>query len=380
MTAGTPSVDALVRTRRRALGLGLVASVLAALGLLVDADRFWRAWLVAVVLATGVASGCLALSLLHALTGGAWGQAVRRPLEAAAATLPVLGVLFVPLLVGLPRLYPWARPDEVAADPLLQHKAAWLNVPGFTGRFALVFLVWIASALVHARLVRRDERRGRPAPGHATRRVAAPALLAWVLATTVAAIDWIMSLEPHWTSSLFGLAFVSGSALSALAFVVLATVAAPGAAGEDPAARLHDLGTLLFAFVMLFAYLAFSQFLLIWSADVPEEVTFYLDRSRGGWGWVAGALALLHFAVPFGILLGRGVKRDPRWLGAIAAGLLVMRWVDLQWHVAPTAPAGGLLHWIDVAALVGVASLFVATFTWQLLRREAPSPTGARDG
>ena len=374
-----PPRDALARLSRRALVVGLVATLAAWLGTLVDPDQVLRAWLVAVVLATGVAAGCLALVLLHLLTGGAWGRVVRRPLEAAAGTLPLLALLFVPLLAGLPRLYPWARPEQVATDPLLQHRAAWLNAPCFTARLVLTFLVWIGTAL----LLRRQGRRRASDDAHApraTRRLAAPALLAWALVATSAAIDWLMSLEPHWRSSLVGIAFITGSVLSALAFVVVVS----GAGGErspfggrvEPD-RLHDLGTLLFAFVMLFAYFAFSQFLLVWSADLPEEVTFYLRRSRDGWGWVAGALALLHVAVPFALLLGRRAKRNRHVLVAVASLVLLMRWVDLQWHVAPTAVGGAaLVHWIDLTALLGVAALFVAAFAWRLGRD--PHPPRAR--
>ena len=299
------------------------------------------------------------------------------PLEAAARTLPVVTLFFVPIaLAGLPALYPWARPEVVAADPVLQAKRAYLNVPFFLARAVLYFAGWNAIVWLLARWSREQDVGG-PQPLGAERKfrlLSAPGLLAYGLFVTFASIDWVMSLDPHWYSTIFGVIFMGGQGLAAmaLAILLLAWLQAhePYRSTVTPA-HFHDLGTLLFAFVMLWAYFAFSQFLIIWSGNLPEEITWYLDRMRGGWGAVAVALAVGQFVVPFLLLLSRDVKRSPRALAAIAAAVLAMRYVDLLWMIVPTG--GERFHWLDLIVPAALLAFWSAALAAQL-RRTMPLP------
>lgn len=360
----------VLRLRRPALIAGGGAALLCLLGALFDAALFHRAWLVGVVLWTGVALGCLAVLLLHHLTGGVWGLLARRLLEAGARTLPALALLFVPLLFGLPALYAWARPEELAGDEHALHKLAWLNPAGYVLRTLLAFVLWSALAFWLAALSRAQDA-GRPT-ARRMRLLAAPALALHTLLATMVAIDWLMSLDITWASSGYGLLFVAGNLLSAGAFVVLALVLVFGApelgAGVRPG-LLHDWGNLLLTFVLLWAYLSFTQFLIVWSGDLPEEVGYYLDRSRGGWPVVAALLALLHFAVPFLLLLSRDWKRKGARLLKVAVLLLVLRWVDVLWLVVPSVHHGAAgVGWLDPLAVLAVGGLWFAAFLTQLER------------
>jgi hypothetical protein len=331
---------------------------------------------VALLLWVGIAAGCLAIMMLHHLSGGGWGIVVRRVLEAAARTLPYLALLFVPLLLGLPALYRWARPELVAADELLQHKAAYLNRPFFGLRIGLYFATWWWFARLLGRWSRRQDQTGEAGLAKRMRLASAPGLALYCLTATFAAIDWIMSLDPHWFSSIFGIHFVAGQALSALAFMV---VVAASLSRRPPLDRwlqpghFHDHGNLMLAFVMLWAYFGISQYLIIWSGNLPEEIPYYLERLHGGWQWVALALVVLHFAIPFALLLSRDLKRRPRQLARVALLLLAVRWLDLFWQVAPTFHHRFALHWLDLAAPLAVGGFWLALFL-SFLRRQPLLP------
>lgn len=371
-------IDAAARTERRALLAGGVLFVVAVGGALLTragSEQFFRSYLVAFMLWLGIALGSLAILMLHHLTGGAWGMVIRRQLEATTRTLPLLTLLFLPMLVFLPSLYVWARPEVVAADRTLQMKQPYLNVPFFIVRAAVYFLLWNALARVLSRWSREQDEGGRQPVGaeRKFRQVSAPGLVAYGLTITFASVDWVMSLDPHWFSTIYGVLFMGGQGLSALAFAiaVLARTARHRPLDEVvEATHFHDLGKLLFAFVMLWAYFSFSQFLIIWSGNLPEEIPWYLERMRGGWGAVALVLVLGHFVVPFLLLLSRDLKLDRRVLGAIAGGLIVMRLVDLLWLAAPRPEAHGFpLHWLDVVLPVAMGGLWLAVFARELARR-----------
>jgi hypothetical protein len=294
---------------------------------------------------------------------------VRRVLEASASTLPFLALLFVPLLLGVGRLYPWARAHEGPAH----FQEAWLNVPFFTVRTLVYFAAWIAlAARVRGLSFRQDEPHDRGLLRR-LRSAGAPGLALYCLTATFASIDWLLSLRTGWGSTIYGVYFVGGHAVSALAFTVLvaAFLARRGPMGAllQPS-HFHDYGKLLHAFVLLWAYFGFSQFLIIWSANLPEEAGWYADRIGGGWRWVSLSLVLFHFAVPFALLLSRSLKRDPRRLARVAALLFVMRWVDLFWLVAPAFHPGRLsVHWLDLAAPVALGGGWLWLFARALRRR-----------
>ena len=363
-----------VPMQRRALGVGAAGLALGVLGALLDRAAFFQAYLVGYLFWVGIAVGCLGLLMLHHLVGGRWGYAIQRLLEAGVRTLPVMALLFLPMLLGLPDLYVWARPDAVAGDPLLQHKQAYLNGPGFFGRTAAYFVVWIAIGTILTMLSgRQDQGVG---TANLTRRLqvwSGPGLVLYGLAVTFAAVDWAMSLEPHWYSSVYGVVFLVGQGLLALAFVTRVAIwlaARPPMRDVLGTGQAHDLGNLLLAFVMLWAYIAFSQYLIIWSANLPEEIHWYLHRLHGGWGAVAILLVTFHFVVPFLLLLSRNAKRRTAILGGVAAGILVMRFLDLFWLVAPALhPAGLRVHWLDLVVPIGLGGLWLATFLACLRRR-----------
>jgi len=359
--------------QKRSLAVGLIAAVLCAGGALIFPPSFFRAYLVAYFFWLGIPVGCLALLMLHHLVGGRWGFMIQRVLEAAIQTLPLMALLFIPLFFGLPDLYPWARTEMVAADPLLQQKAAYLNIPFFVGRTVAYFAVWIVLGRLLVTWSLQQDRSADDTLTLRLQRLSGPGLVLFGLTVSFAAIDWIMSLEPKWYSTIFGMIFMVSFGLAALALAILAT---RFLASEKPLAqvvlpdRWHDLGNLLLALVMFWAYLNFSQFLLIWSANLAEEIPWYLHRIGGGWEWVAIALILFQFALPFVLLLSRNTKRKSQTLALVAGAILFMHWLDTLWMVAPSFyPARFHLHWLDVAAPVGIGGLWLAAFIGYLKAR-----------
>lgn len=305
--------------------------------------QFFRSYLVAFLFWTGLSVGALAVLMLHHLVGGSWGRALRPLLEAATRTIPLMAVLMVPLAFGMDEIYPWTHHDV---------KPDYLNVPFFWIRAAAFFAVWSALAFALTRGSQEPLR---------MQRLSGPGLILYGLTVTFASIDWSMSLEPHWFSSIYAPQFMVGQALLAFAFCI------PLVVRRNPQSPLVDLGNLLLMFVLLWAYLTFSQFLIVWSADLPEEVPWYLARSRGGWEWVILALVLLHFAVPFFVLLSRGSKQDARMLSGVAASLVVLRFLDLYWNVAPAFSPGRFeFHWLDAALML------VLGVVWWIAFRRVP--------
>ncbi|MFO0896369.1 MAG: hypothetical protein U0836_02970 [Pirellulales bacterium] len=338
---------------------------LTAVGAAVDLQQFYFSYLVAWLYWLGIALGCFAIGLLHHLTGGGWGGAIRRIVDSGAFLVPIMGLAFLPLVPGMPTLYPWDRPDLVAHDPILQHKAPYLNHNFFLARTAGYFVLWTLTGLIVA--WRRRVYAGNLVYDNARRLrvVSGVGLGLYGLSMTFAAIDWAMSLQPHWFSTIFGVMFVVGQALAALSFaVVVALALRPG--DRPTIGERHDLGNLLLAFTMLWAYISFSQFLIIWYANIPEEVTFYQVRFHGGWAWTAVALVLFHFFLPFFALLPKTTKRSSQYLIRVAGLILLMRWVDLVWLIEPVRPREGtFVPWIDLAATVGLGGVWLGLFAWR---------------
>ena len=377
MTQAAASPPVLVQMQRRAWLVGAAGVVLALLGVWLNLAQFFRAYLVAYLFWSGLSLGCLALLMLHHVVGGAWGAMIRRVLEAGTRTLPLMLVLFVPLLYGLTTLYSWSRPEVVAHDVLLQHKSGYLNVPFFVQRAAAYFAIWLIVMFFLNHWSRQQEQvAGAPQERPVQRRLrllSAPGLMLYVLTVTFAAVDWVMSLEPHWYSTLYGVLILVGQMLAALALaIVLIThlAEAPPVSTVLTPQHLHDLGNLLLAFVMLWAYIGFSQFLIIWAGNLPEEVPWYIHRTQGGWEWLGRFVLLLHFGLPFVVLLSRTSKRRAQVLGRLAAGLLMMHLLELFWLVLPAfSPSWLVIHWLDVGLPIGMGGLWMAVFVWQLQRR-----------
>jgi hypothetical protein len=337
-----------------------------------DAASAFRGYLLAWTFWAGLGLGAMGILFVQFLTGGAWGLATRRIFEAATATVPVMAVLFLPLLFGTGELYAWARPSDVSADTILQHRAIYQNVPFFVVR-ALVYLgVWCGLAV----LVRRWSSARDMDAAMVLRRLQKLSIVgALALGVTVsfAAIDWLMSLDADWYSTMYPPLVAMGFMLAALALAIVALVLlTPGTPLVElvtPQLR-NDLGNLLLAFLMLWAYMHYFQYLLIWAGNLTEEIPFYLRRVEGGWEPVAIAVAVLGFFVPFWFLLFRPLKRNPRTLALIALLILVMHLVDVYWLVVPpSAPAGPAPTIFDGLALVVLGGMWLATFTWQLRAR-----------
>jgi hypothetical protein len=371
----------LRRVRRATLLVGLGGVALCVLGAFVSREQFFRAYLVAYLFWLGIALGSLAILMLQYLTGGAWGAVARRVLESATRTLPLLAVLFLPLLFGLPDLYEWARPEALAHDALLRHKRLYLNVPFFVARAAFYFAVWIALARALARYSLAQDRAADPEVARRLEMLSRGGLLLYGLTMTFAAVDWAMSIEPHWFSTIYGVIFMGGQGLSTFAFVIpvlaLAADRPPLSRVVSPA-QFHDLGKLMLAFVMLWAYFALSQFLIIWSANLPEEIPWYLRRRAGGWQWVGLGLIVFHFVAPFVVLLSRDVKRKPRVLAVVATALIAARFVDLYWLVRPGLEPRLAPSWLDPVTAIAIGGLWLWLFlgalaAQPLLPRNDPS-------
>ncbi len=375
--AVTTGVPALARLQRWGLVAGFWGLLAGVVGAIFNLDQFFRSWLVGFLFCLGLSLGSLALLMLQHMSGGQWGLVGRRVFEAASRNVPFVALMFVPLLFGLPRLYTWARPELVRVDHVLQMKEPYLNVPFFITRAVLYFAIWtLGSWLLNTWSAAQD--RGEvavdPADTVRFRVVSAPGLLVYVITLTFATTDWVMSLDPHWYSTIFGLIFVAGQGLAAFAFVI--TVLAmlshvePYATYLNPRLHFLDLGKLLLAFVMLWAYFSFSQFLIIWAGNLPEEIPFFANRLQGGWQYVSLAILVGHFGLPFVLLLSRDLKRRPHLLAKVAIAILVMRLVDLVWIVEPMFPHTGFpIHWMDVAIPIGLTGAWMAMFARNLRSR-----------
>lgn len=364
----------LKRLPPRAFSVGVVLFTILVFGFLSNRAQFFRSYLFAFSFWSGISIGSLALLMLQHLTGGAWGLVIRRVLEAATRTLPLMLVLFLPIIAGAHWLYPWTHAEEIARSPALVEKARlYLNLQFFVVRAAIYFAIWLALAFFLNRWSKLQDQTGEGKFTKNMRVLSGPGMVLFVFTVTFASIDWFMSLDPEWSSTIYGFIFVASWSLSALAFVIAAlamlaryeplkTVVAP--------LHFHDLGKLLLALVMLWSYFAFSQFLIIWSGNLPEEIRWYLPRTRGAWGAIALAVVVLHFAFPFLFLLSRSLKRDPHKLVLVAGLILVMRLLDLLWMITPNF-TGDVFHvsWMDIVAPLAMCGLWLAVFGWQLNKR-----------
>jgi hypothetical protein len=363
--AGLPAGHVLRTVRRVGLAIGLAGTIACLVAGRLDPAGTLESWLVAWLYVAEIALGCLAVLLIHHVTGGAWGVVVRRPLECGALTIPLLALLFVPIAAGAPLLYHWAAPHALEHDALLRHKALYLNLPFFYVRAVLYFGVWTTFAALLARWSLAQDAAD-PTASPRLHALARGGLVATGLTMTFASIDWGMSLEPHWFSTIYGMMFMVGAALSGFAFVIPVGVAlrtTPLYARTASVDEFHDLGKLLLAFIMLWAYMALSQFLIIWSGNLPDETPWYLARSGGGWKAVTIVLVVFHLAVPFFVLLSRRLKRRPGQLAGVALALLAMRWLDVLWLIRPAASPGVFdVRLLDVAATAGILGLWVAAF------------------
>jgi hypothetical protein len=366
-------IPSLRQHQRQLLTIGIAGGLISVVGLWTNPAQFFQSYLVAYMFVLGVTLGCLALGMVHQLSGGAWGVVIRRPIGAASRVLPVLTVLFLPVVFGMSHLYEWTHADVVAGDEVLQHKQLYLNVPFFLIRAVFYFLVWNALSFFLNAWSLEQDRTGDPAIARRMQLLSAGGLMGYGLTVTFASFDWLMSLEPHWFSTIYGVLIIGGQGLSALAFLIVASAwlsRRPPLQGIIVPAHFHDLGNLMLAFVMLWAYFAFSQYLIIWSGNLPEEIAWYLHRLQTGWRAVGALLVVLHFVAPFGLLLSRAIKRQANLLVKVAYLILVLRVVDLYWLVAPEFHRDGVaVSWLDLVLPFSLSALWLGCFVWQLRGR-----------
>lgn len=359
--------------QKRALVVGIVFLAGLLISAFVDKKHFFEAYLVGWTFWTGITIGSLSLLMLQHLTGGGWGFVIRRSLEAATRVLPLMVVLFVPIVLGANYLYfHWIAPEELEKHAVVKFKTPYLNLPFFTIRAAIYFLVWLALMFLLNKWSLAQDRTADNRYTKNMRVLSGPGMVALIFTVTFASVDWYMSLEPEWFSTIFGFIFVAAWSLSALAFVIAVMARL---SREQPMTRIvaplhfHDLGKLLLALVMLWAYFAFSQYLIIWSGNLPEEIGYYLKRISGAWGAIIVVIGILHFAAPFLFLLSRSLKRNPRKLVVVAVWILMMRAIDLLWMLVPAFGKEHRWIWLDLIALVGFGGLWLAFFTSQLSKR-----------
>lgn len=370
-TSYAPPAADLAAFGRKALVVGLVGLAASLAGWRLAPDAFYRAWLIGWVWILGVALGAHGIYLVHLLSRGAWGLVIRRLLEAATGTLPALALFSLPVLLGLKALYPWADAARMAHDEILQHRQPWMSAPFALLRLVLYFAIWGGFSFALAGLSRKQDSAGDPAAvERKMQALAGPGLVLHVLAVSFFCFDFLMSVNAHWYSTIYGLYVLGGQAVSGMALVILAELllsSRPPMSDVLKKRHVHDHGKLLLAFMMLWGYFAISQFLIIWSGDLPEEVGFFRDRFTGGWGTVALGIVFLHFVLPFFLLLSRDLKRDVKKLSAVAALLLVMRWADLYWLAAPAfSPGRFRVHWVDLAAPLAMGGLWLWLFAGRL--------------
>jgi hypothetical protein len=351
-----------------ALVLGVVLAV--AGYFMSGGDRFFQAYLVAYTFWMGVVLGSLALLMVQHLSGGVWGIVLRRPFEAAVRTIPFMAVLFVPIALGMHSIYEWSHEGITETDPLIAAKALYLNTPFFLGRQVFYFVVWGTIGYLLTKWSAEHDRTGDPALLDKMSRLSGGGLVVYFLTVTFAMVDWTMSVNPHWFSTIWGLLYIGGQGLSAFAFGICVLFLLSQTAPLNRVLtthHFHDLGKFLFAFLMLWAYLSFSQFLIIWSANIPEEIPHYLDRWENSWKYLSIFIVVGHFIVPYALLLSRDLKKNANRLRIIATWILFARLADYYWHVAPELHKEGLtISLLDVALPLAIGGVFIALFVSQL--------------
>jgi len=357
------------------LGLlvGVCTALLCGIGAFNEPQQFFQSYLVGYMYWLVISLGCLGLLMLHHLVSGRWGFVIRRLLESGARTIYLMAILFIPVILGMHNLYEWTHLDVVAKDPILTFKQPYLNESGFYIRTLIYFALWILGVFLLTKWSREQDETGEPGLKSRMINLSGPGIPVFILSVTFASTDWVMSLEPHWYSTIYGLIFVVGGALGAMALCILWVIKLKDAEvyqEVDAFKYLSDLGTLMFAFTCLWAYVSFSQFLITWSGNLAEEAPWYIRRAQGGWQHVGAALILFHFFVPFFLLLQRAIKRRAALMIIIASFMLFIRYVDIYFFIMPAFGHGGSsglhIHWLDIAIPISIGGVWLAFFSMQL--------------
>ena len=365
---------AVNRVQRAGLLVGGIALLLAIPGALSSPEKFYHSYIFSYMLVFGLTVGSLGLLMLQHLTGGNWGIIIRRPLEAASRNIWLVLVMFIPIVLGMKTLYrAWLDPERLKEEPLSKFQQGYLTSGGFLGRAVLYFAIWfLLMWLFNTWSRQQDERKQDPQIQRRFKSLSGPGVILYILLTTFAAIDWVMSLSPHWASTIYGFIFVGAQAIATMCVMIIVIVLLSGSeplAGIIQKRHLHDLGKWLFTFNILWAYFAFSQLLIIWSGNQPEEISFYRTRLFGGWGVVAVFVLVFSFSLPFLILLSREVKRTPGLIAKVAAWMLFMRLVDLYWMTRPEFTSRAFPTWLDFVVPIALFGLWLGFFAMNLKQR-----------
>jgi hypothetical protein len=381
--APTPHLDLtpppIVRKiSQRSLVVGIVFGLGAIALALIQPQEFFRGYLLGFMCWLGVALGSMAILMIRHLTGGGWGTVIRRILGAAMRTLPLLAILFIPVLFGIHRIYIWAQPlsnipDIHYREHLEKLTHTYLSVGFFIGRAVFYFAVWILLSFLLSKWSKQTDHPNAPDNSQRFKAVSGPGLIFYAFSIGFASIDWLMSLDPSWISTIFGLIILIGEILSAMCFAV---VVERILVNYEPMSELlkpefvHDHGKWILTFIMVWAYFSFSQWLIIWAGNLPSEITFYLKRLSGGWGWIGLILVLFHFAVPFAILLSRPFKRNIRKLVWVAVWLMLMRYLDLFWIVEANFSKTFVITLADIVVPIAIGGIWL----WYFFRNLASLP------
>src|SRR5271169_4007609 len=375
MTAHANNLDLtappVVKTiQSRSLIIGVIFAVISLVLAFLRPDEFFRAYLLGYMCWLGVTLGSMAILMIRHLTGGGWGMVIRRILGAAMRTVPLLAVLFIPVILGMKHLYIWDRPlSEVTDKHLREHlvdiTATYLNWKGFVLRAVFYFAIWNLLSYLLTKWSKQSDHAGAPDNTDRFKVIAGPGLILYGFTISFAAIDWVMSLDPSWISTIFGLVILIGQVLSAMCFAV---VVERILFNYKPMSEMlkpdfvHDHGKWMLTFVMVWAYFNFSQWLIIWAGNLPAEITYYLRRLNGGWGYIGLFIVIFHFAIPFGILLSRPFKRNIRKLVWLAVWLLFMRYLDLFWIIEPNFSKTLTVTLADVVVPIAIGGFWLAYF------------------
>lgn len=357
-----------------ALTIGAVGIILSVFGWFFYERQFYFSWLVSFFFWLSIGLGGLFFVMLHHMVAARWSVVLRRLGEDIMMTIPFMAVFFLPILAGMHDLFHWTHEEEVLVDYVLRVKEPYLNVGFFLVRAVIYFAVWGALARLLWRVSRQQDARHNPPQIKRMRRISAVGLILFAFTITFAAFDWFMSLDPHWYSTIFGVYVFAGSMLAIVSFLTLLTImlrAGGVLQGVITSEHDHDLGKLLFAFVIFWGYMAFSQYFLIWYGNIPEETIWMLHRWEGSWQTVSLILVFGHFVIPFFVLFPQEIKRNRAVLASISTWILVVHWIDLYWLAMPTLrPHGAHITWIDITSFIGIGGVFV----WLVWRRLAANP------
>lgn len=362
----------LGKVQLTALAVAVVGIAASAFGYFQDPEQFFRSYLVSYVFWLSIGFGCLGLMMLQHMSQGAWGLLPRRINEAAAGTLLLMAPLFLPIWFGLKAIYGWARPEVLEESALTAKKVWYLNSGDFGLRVVLYFVVWLLLTFLLRRQSSAQDRGATVGQIHAMRRVSGPGLVVLAVVANFVSVDLLMSIDAEYYSSIYGIYFIGTTLIAGMTFIILMESFLARRSPMNQVLRpslFHAQGKLLLAFTMLWAYFCVSQFLITWQGNIPEEVKWYEHRFVGGWSYVAVALALLHFALPFLLLLSRPLKRSFGTLSTVALILLGVHWLDYYWQVAPNFHHHVTVGWLDFATLAAIGGLWLWFFVVLFKRR-----------